>query len=164
MTTALAGHTAPVFTLRDTHGKQFSLADALAKGPVVVAFFKVSCPVCQFTLPFLERLHKAHTGDAVSFLGISQDNAADTNEFLAEYGITFPSLVDDDGYPVSNAYGLTNVPTVLLIAPGGKVRVSCLGFSKADLETIAKEIAEHAGKKTAAVFLPGEAIPDYKPG
>lgn len=164
MTKVLAGHTAPGFTLHDTHGRSVSLADALAKGPVVAVFFKVSCPVCQFTLPFLERIHKAHAGDAVSFFGISQDDAADTREFHAEYGITFESLVDDDGYPVSNAYGLTNVPAVFLIAPDGKVKVSSMGFSKADLEKIAKELAAASKKTPATVFRAGEAIPDYKPG
>jgi peroxiredoxin len=164
MTKVLAGHAAPAFTLHDTHGKKISLSEALAKGPVVVAFFKVSCPVCQFTFPFLERIHKAHAGDAVNFFGISQDDAADTKDFHAEYSITFESLVDDDGYPVSNAYGLTNVPTVFLIAPEGKVKVSCMGFSKADFETIAKELAATFKKKPATVFLPGEAVPDYKPG
>ena len=164
MTKVLAGHTAPAFTLHDTQGKKISLADALAKGPVVAAFFKVSCPVCQFTFPFLERIHKAHAGDAVSFFGISQDDAADTKEFHAEYGITFESLVDDEGYPVSNAYGLTNVPTVFLIASDGKVKVSSVGFSKADLEKLSKELAATFKKTPAAVFRAGEAIPDYKPG
>lgn len=164
MTTVLAGHAAPGLTLHDMHGHTVSLKDALAKGPVVAAFFKVSCPVCQFTFPFLERIYKAHAGDAVSFFGISQDDEADTKEFHTEYGITFESLVDDDGYPVSNAYGLTNVPTLFLIAPDGKVKVSCIGFSKADLEKIAKELAATFKKTPATVFRAGEAIPDYKPG
>ncbi len=164
MTKVLAGHTAPTFTLQSTDGKSFSLAEALAKGPVVAAFFKVSCPVCQFTFPILERLHKAHGGDSVSFVGISQDDARDTKEFMQEYGATFTAVIDEDGYPVSNQYGLTNVPTVFLIARNGKVRVSSVGFSKVDLEKIAKELGEIIQKPPAKLFLPSEAIPDYKPG
>jgi hypothetical protein len=72
--------------------------------------------------------------------------------------------MDGQGYPASNAYGLTNVPTVFLISPDGKVRVSSVGFSKNDLETIAAELAQHTGKPLAPVFLPGEVVPDYKPG
>ena len=161
---SLAGHTAPTFALNGTNGRSFSLGEALEKGPVVAAFFKISCPVCQFAFPFLERLHKAYGSDRVSFLGISQDDARDTKEFCAEYGISFPALLDGDGYPVSNLYGLTNVPTILLITPDGTVQVSSMGFSKADLEKISAELGRHLGRPPVQVFRPDEAIPDCKPG
>ena len=164
MTKVLAGHPAPFFALAGTDGRKFSLDEALKKGPVVGAFFKISCPVCQFTFPFLERLHKAYGGERVSFWGISQDDARDTKEFMADCGATFPALLDDDGYKVSNQYGLTNVPTVFLIAPDGKVDVSSMGFSKADLEKISAEVGRYLGQFPAVVFRPDEAVPDYKPG
>ena len=164
MSSVVAGKTAPAFTLPGADGTRLALADALKKGPVVAAFFKVSCPVCQFTFPFLERMHEAYGNDRVTIWGISQDDAADTKDFWKEYDLSFPSLVDEDGYPVSNQYGLTNVPTVYLIAPDGKVKVASIGFSKQDLEKISAELGRHAGQPVAKVFLPGESIPDYKPG
>lgn len=164
MTKVQAGHAAPAFTLQTTRGETISLADALKKGPVVAAFFKITCPVCQFTFPFIERLYQAHSGDAVTFVGISQNDAAETKKFLAEYGVTFPTVTDEHGYPVSNRYGLTTVPTVLLIQPGGKVSVSSVGFCKADIEQIASELGNHLHKAPAKVFLPSEVVPDYKPG
>jgi len=164
MTKVLAGHQAPNFALNGAGGQPLTLGDALKKGPVVAAFFKISCPVCQFTFPFLERLYNAYGGERVSFVGISQDDARDTKEFCEEYGITFPALVDDDGYPVSNQYGLTHVPTVFLIAPDGTVKVSSMGFSKADLEQISAELGRHLGRVPAAVFRPEEVVPEYKPG
>lgn len=163
MTKVLAGHTAPGINLPGLNGKSYSLEESLKHGPVVAAFFKVSCPVCQFAFPFLERLHQAY-GTLAAIWGISQDNVRDTKEFNQEYAITFPALVDEQGYPVSNAYGLTNVPTVLLIAPDGKVKVSSVGFNKMDLETISSELARHTGKPLAPVFLPKDIVPDYKPG
>jgi peroxiredoxin len=164
MTTVLAGHAAPDFTLHDASGKTVSLADALKKGPVVAAFFKITCPVCQFTFPFLERLHKAYGTDGATFLGISQDDVADTKDFLFEYRVTFPAAIDDDGYPASNAYGLTTVPTVFLIAPDGKVLVSSVGFAKNDLEQISAEIGKHLKREPAPLFMPGEVVPESKPG
>ena len=56
MTTIVAGHVAPGFTLKSLDGKEYELTKLLEKGPVVAAFFKISCPVCQFTLPYLQRL------------------------------------------------------------------------------------------------------------
>ncbi|SRR5712692_1547304 len=163
MTKVLAGHQAPSFALNGVNGRGFSLGDALQRGPVVAAFFKISCPVCQFTFPFLERLYNAYGSDA-SFWAISQDDARDTKEFCEEYGVTFPALLDEDGYPVSNQYGLTNVPTVFLIAPDGTVKVSSVGFSRADLEQISAELARHTKKPPATIFRPGEVVPEDKPG
>lgn len=164
MTTAVAGRVAPDFSLADLQRKRHSLAKALEKGPVVLAFYKISCPVCQYALPFVERIHKAYGNERVTVLGISQDNVRDTQEFCHEYGLTFPSLLDEEGYPVSNKYGLTNVPTVILVRPDRTVKVGEHGFSKRTLEIVSKEFAAHLGKPVAPVFKPGESVPDYKPG
>ncbi len=164
MTKVLAGASAPAFALPGLDGQNHALADALKQGPVVAAFFKISCPVCQFTLPFLERLYETYGGGKVTFWAVSQDDAHDTKEFCDEYGVKFPALIDEDGYPASNQYGLTNVPTIFLIAPDGKVVVSSVGFSKADLEKISGEIARTAGMPSTPLFRPGEVVPDFKPG
>jgi peroxiredoxin len=159
-----AGKAAPTFTLGDVSGQNYALAEALKKGPVLAAFFKVSCPVCQFTFPFLERLYETYGDAKASFWGISQDKAADTREFLNEFDVKFPSLIDADGYKVSKQYGLTNVPSIFLIEPDGRVHTASVGFSKHDLETIGAELAKVSGKPMQPVFLPGEKVPDYRPG
>jgi peroxiredoxin len=158
------GKTAPPITLATVDGKKASLADALAKGPVLAAFFKVSCPTCQFTFPFLERMYEMFGGENFTFWAISQNDAEDTREFLDRYGVRFPALLDEKGYPASNQYGLTNVPTAFLIAPDGKIQISSVGFSKPDLEKIAAAVARATGKLAAPLFRPGEAVPEYKPG
>ena len=159
-----AGAKAPAFALESADGKKASLTDALKKGPVVAAFFKVSCPTCQFTAPFLERLHESYAGEKFTLWGISQDDAADTREFCQEFEVEFPALIDERGYAVSNQYGITNVPTVFLIAPDGKIQESCVGFSKNDLEKMAAAAARATGTPPTSFFKPGEVIPDFKPG
>jgi peroxiredoxin len=158
------GNTAPRFSLKALDGKEYSLDSLLDRGPVVLAFFKISCPVCQFTLPFLQRISERFAGQSVPVYGISQDDARSTKEFNREYGVKFPTLLDVDGYPVSNAYGLTNVPTIFLVAPDGKVTVSCMGFDKAALEKIASELAQHQKISSAPLFHRDEIVPDFKPG
>ena len=164
MTHIVDGNMAPGFSLKSLDNKEYSLNTLLERGPVVAAFFKASCPVCQFTFPFLERLHKRYGGDGVTFLGISQDDARATQNFAKEYGMTFPLLLDDNGYPVSNAYGLTNVPTNFLIDTDGTVKVSSMGFDKKDLEKIAAHLAERKKISLAPLFRPDEVIPANKPG
>ena len=116
------GTSAPDFTLQTMNGKQFSLREALARGPVLAAFFKISCPVCQYAFPFLQRIYEAHGKKNVTIVGISQNGKKDTADFIREYGLTFPVLLDEtSSYPVSNAYGLTNVPTTFWIAQDGEI-------------------------------------------
>ena len=164
MTHIVAGNTAPGFSLKALDNKEYPLYTVLERSPVVAAFFKVSCPVCQFTFPFLERLHKRYGGDGVTFLGISQDDVRATQNFAKEYGVTFPLLLDENGYPVSNAYGLTNVPTIFLIDTDGTVKVSCMGFDKKDLEKIAANLAERKKISLAPLFRSDEVVPANKPG
>src|SRR5450755_225744 len=84
MTTVSAGQKAPDFSLKSMDGSEFSLHALLERGPVFVSFFKVSCPVCQFTFPFLERLYQRY-GKSATFLGVSQDDAKATRKFTGEY-------------------------------------------------------------------------------
>ena len=164
MTNIVAGGIAPGFSLRALDGKEYSLGKLLQRGPVVTAFFKISCPVCQFTFPFLERLYKRYGSEDITFLGVSQDNAADSKDFARKFGVTFPILLDEKNYPVSNAYGLTSVPTIFLIDTEGAVKVSGMGFGKNDLEAIAKELAERRKIALAPLFATNESVPAHKPG
>src|SRR6202166_2903568 len=164
MTTIVAGRTALHFSLKSTDGTEYSLPELLERGPVFISFFKVSCPVCQFTFPFLERLYKRYGGKDVTFLGISQDNARTTKEFADEYGVTFPMVLDAEGYPVSNAYGLTNVPTNFLIDSNGSVKIASMGFNKKDLEAVAVELSERGKIPLSALFRADESVPANRPG
>jgi peroxiredoxin len=166
MTHVDAGRTAPAFSLKGLDGTTYLLEALRQKGPVVAAFFKISCPVCQFTFPFLQRLYQRYGSDDVTFLGISQDDAKATAGFARQYGVTFPMALDEKekGFPASNAYGLTNVPTVFLIDADGTVRVRSMGFVKADLERIAAELAERRKITPASLFAANESVPANRPG
>jgi peroxiredoxin len=164
MTHIVAGNPAPNFSRKSLDGKELSLAGSLKEGPVVLAFFKVSCPVCKFTFPFLERLYQRYKSDNVTFLGISQDDVSASRDFAQDFGVTFPVLIDDASYTVSNAYGLSMVPTVFLVEPDGTVKISSMGFVKADLESIADALADRQNITRMPVFLKTESVPANKPG
>jgi peroxiredoxin len=160
-----AGITAPEFSLPALDGGKFSLQEALRKGPVLAAFFKVSCPVCQYTFPFLERMYKAHGDKKVTIVGVSQNDQRDTAAFLKEYGVTFPTLLDDPKiYPASNAYGLTNVPSIFLIGQDGQIKVSSVGWVKQDIEQINRKLASAQQTSPMAIFKAGEEVRDFRAG
>lgn len=131
----------------------FSLAAELRSGPVLLVLFKVSCPTCQFTLPFLERLFIR----GLQVVGISQDDAQSTREFADYFGITFPVLLDGPGYPVSNAYAISSVPSLFLIEPDGVVSLAGNGFHRDDLQ----KLGVRAG---GSPFRESERIPAMRPG
>lgn len=156
---------APEFSLLALDNHTFALKDALAQGPVLAMFFKVSCPVCQYAFPFLERLHKAYGSAKVALVGISQDDKSKTAAFLREYGITFRTLLEDPAsYAVSNLYGLTNVPTWFFIGQDGTIRISSVGWVRADVEDLNRRLAEVNRTAVRRLFRPGDDVRDYRPG
>jgi peroxiredoxin len=162
-----AGKTAPPFALGATDGQKRSLTEALSRGPLLAAFFKISCPTCQYTFPFIERLYqqlRSAGAPDVQIWGIVQDSASLGRRFAQEYGVTFPILVDDEPYETSREYGLNYVPTLFLINPDARVEITCDGFAKADLIAIHTWLASHFAVKPPALFRPADGVPEFKPG
>jgi len=150
-----AGVQAPDFELRDLNGGVHRLHTALKEGPVVLVFFKVSCPTCQFTFPHIQRIFASAGRDWHAQLwAISQDDSEETRQFARQNGITFDMLIDEYPYDVSNAYGIVSVPTMFIIEQDGKITMSDNGFSKASLNQI-------AGYE---LFTPNDGLPASRPG
>ena len=159
-----AGKLAPPFGLNATDGKTYSLPEALKNGPVLAAFFKVTCPTCQYTFPFLERLHQQLRANGAQIWGIAQDGVKDSQRFARDYSVTFPILIDDKPYRVSREYGLEYVPTLFLFEPDGAIAFETEGFNKRDLIEIQRSLAQALSAPVGELFSPKEAIPEYKPG
>ena len=160
------GVRAPEIALSLPDGRKFSLSEARKRGPVVAAFFKVSCPVCQLTFPYLERIFKAYgKSGTFTMIGISQDKASDTEAYNREFGVTFPVVLDEPGrYPVSKAYGLTHVPSVFLISPEGEIESSIVGWSKAEMDDLNRTLAKISQLAPVQLFHAGERVPEFRPG
>jgi peroxiredoxin len=151
-----AGALAPEFRLGLLEGGETSLAEILARGPALLAFFKISCPVCQLAFPFFERLSQA---GRLAVYGVSQNNARDTREFAKRYGVTFPILLDLEsaGFPVSDAYGLTNVPTAYLVERDGAIAQTIHGWNKRQMSAL-------GATNGVALIQPGDNVPEWKAG
>ncbi len=161
-----AGARAADFTLPALDKKTYSLEEALKSGPVLAAFFKSSCPVCQFTLPFLERFYRHFRDTKAHIWAISQDEREEAREFAGEYGLTIPMLLDDVArhFPASNAYGLTHVPTLFLIDQAGGILQTSVGFVRKDLVQIARKLETLTGKKGFVPFHPDDEVPEWRGG
>jgi peroxiredoxin len=158
------GSKAPEIVLKTMNGNQEDLGQTLKVGPVLLAFFKVSCPTCQFTLPFVQRIFEAHGKGSVSFWGVSQNDRDETINFCHRYGLTFPVLLDEARFPASNAYGITHVPSLFLIDSSGKISLTSVGFTKSDVESIAHQACAASNLPMVSPFRPGEVVPAFKAG
>ncbi len=164
MSSLKVGKAAPPFGLTATDGKSYSLEEGLKQGPVLAAFFKVSCPTCQYTFPFLERLFQQLRSSGAQVWGISQDGVKDTQGFARAYGVNFPILIDDYPYRISREYGLEYVPSIFLVAQDRSISTKSEGFSKRDLMDIQKSLAQALSASVPALFAPKENVPEFKPG
>ena len=129
------GARAPEFRLDRLEGGEASLQELTAGGLALLAFYKVSCPICQLTLPFLERIHG---GGRLPVFAISQNDDEDTNEFNRYYGISIPTLLDREeaDFPASNAFGISSVPTLFLVERDGTVSRVIEGWQKQEIERL----------------------------
>lgn len=150
------GARAPEFRLPRLDGGETTLGEMVATGPALLVFFKVTCPVCQLTLPFLERIHSAGT---LPIYGISQNDPEDTREFNREFGLTLPVLLDteESAFPVSDAFGISSVPTMFLVEIDGTVSRVMEGWRKTEIEWL----GDQAGVRP---LRPSDHVPEWKAG
>jgi len=93
-----AGDVAPEFTLPDADGKPVSSRALLAKGPLVVTFYRgVWCPYCNFDLTALEEARAEIEARGASLVAISQQTAANSRKSQRQNGLGFPILSDKGG-------------------------------------------------------------------
>ena len=132
-----AGTRAPDFQLSRLEGGEASFAELAAGGPVLLVFFKVTCPVCQLTMPFLERLHAS---GALPIYGISQNDAADTREFNGYFGVSFATLLDaeDEDFPPAMPTASRAFPACSWWSRDGMISRVIEGWNKKDMESLAE--------------------------
>lgn len=159
------GSQAPRFTLNDAaEGAPHSLDDALGRGPVVIGIYKSSCQASKTAFPFLEKLYQGYPKDRLTVLGVSQDSANVTRSFARRAGVTFPILVEEEGYGVSREFDIIATPSVFLIARDGTVLWQSVGFQKAEMEALSQRIAELLDVPPVDVLAGAEGQPAWVPG
>jgi thiol-disulfide isomerase/thioredoxin len=112
------------------NGGEFKLTEA--RGDVVVLNVWGSwCPPCRKEAPALQAVAESLAADGVRFVGINtRDNETDARAFQAEFGVTFPSVVDTDGTRMlafRDTLPPAAIPTTLVIDREGRVAARVLG-------------------------------------
>jgi peroxiredoxin len=90
-----AGDRAPGFVLNDPEGRAVSSSDLLAKGPLVVSFYRGAwCPYCNMELQALQAALPAFRELGASLAAISPQNAVNSRKSVRTNGLDFPILSD----------------------------------------------------------------------
>ncbi|MGQ9365039.1 peroxiredoxin-like family protein [Azospirillum sp. ST 5-10] len=101
-----AGDKAPEFTLKDPDGNAVSSAELLAKGPLVVSFYRgVWCPYCNMELQALQAALPAFQTFGAGLVAISPQTAANSRKSVRQNALQFPILSDPNN-DVAAAFGL----------------------------------------------------------
>jgi hypothetical protein len=135
----------------------------LPRESAILAFFKTTCPTCELTWPYLERLRRASEGSGLSFVAVSQDSPAWSDDFQKRLGTHLVTVYDPEPWRASEAAGLETVPTLFFVGPGGRVEEIIVGFQRAGLESFAARASALGGQK-GPLFTPSDTAPGVKPG
>ena len=115
------GAPAPAITGLTLDGTPFDLA-SLRGRPVLVNFWGPSCVPCRDEFPLFKTLLQRHAGDDLAIVGILMgDPPAPAMDFIAQYGATWPTVVDPTKALVS-AYRVAARPQTYFIDRDGILR------------------------------------------
>jgi thiol-disulfide isomerase/thioredoxin len=112
---------APAFTLASRAGGDVSLADL--KGQVVMINFWASwCGPCRQEFPALDQIYAKYRPMGFTLVAINvESDKANAERFLGATPVSFPILFDPEN-KVSGSYGVSGMPTTVLIDRQGRVR------------------------------------------
>lgn len=136
-------YSAPQLTLNDIQGESFSLSDF--RGQVVlVNLWATWCPPCKEEMPALESFYRKYKADGFTIVAVNDgDPTPDVNQFVKDYGLSFPVWLDPTYQATDHAFKTANLPSSYVIDREGKVVLSWVGgINRKNLEKYVAPIIE----------------------
>lgn len=128
---------APSFELNTLSGERVSLEDLRGKR-IMVNFWATWCPPCKAEMPDMQTVYETYGDEDIVILGVnvtpSEKNPELVSDFVEEYQLTFPILMDEVG-EVTYRYEILSYPTSYFIDSDGVIRKKVIGpLSKEAIE------------------------------
>lgn len=117
------GNAAPDFELTSLEGETVRLSQFRGQ-PVLLSFGASWCPDCRASVPLSQGLHEGHP-ELVVLLVDGKESPDVVRQFVDEFGITYPILLDRDG-EVMELYQVFAIPTELFIDADGIIRAKII--------------------------------------
>jgi peroxiredoxin len=101
-----AGDKAPAFTLHDADGRAWSSTELLARGPLVLTFYRgVWCPYCNLDLQALQEALPGVQALGAQLVAVSPQTPSNSRKSARDNKLAFP-ILSDTGNELAAAFGL----------------------------------------------------------
>lgn len=138
---------APDFTLKTLDGQEMTLSKL--KGKVVLLdFWATWCAPCREAIPHLINLQKTYHEKGFEVIGMNLDrgNVETVRRFVNSMDIPYPITLTPE--EVSRNYGVTGLPTTIIIDKEGKIRQKLMGFTSEISKQITATVVELTQEKS----------------
>jgi thiol-disulfide isomerase/thioredoxin len=138
---------APDFTLKTLDGQEIMLSKL--KGKVVLLdFWATWCAPCREATPHLINLQKTYQEKGVEVIGMNMDkgDVQTVRRFVKSMDIPYAVTITPE--EVSRNYGITALPTTIIVDKEGKIRQKLLGFTSEISKQITSTIVELTQEKS----------------
>lgn len=118
------GMSAPDFSLQTLAGDTVTLKDLTKKGYVMLVFYETQCVYCYTHIADFNALHDKYHGKGLSILAINYigELIPDVKAYAKDNGLKYTVITDKlPSIDVAEAFHVAGSPTIVLIAPDGKV-------------------------------------------
>ena len=133
------GDAAPDFKLMDLAGKEVTLASL--KGQVVLLdFWATWCGPCKAAMPSIQKIHDDYKGKGVTVLGVNtwEKKEDGAKKYMESKGFNYGCLLRGDD--LATAYGVTGIPTLVVVGKDGKVALVEVGMGPNGADGLRKAI------------------------
>ncbi|MEO0632112.1 MAG: TlpA disulfide reductase family protein [Planctomycetota bacterium] len=145
-----AGEAAPAFSAMNSEGQNVELASYAGK-VTVLDFWATWCPPCRRAMPHVQDLHERYEDNPnVAVVGVHFDTnyrAGNPADYFDEKGYTFDMI--PDGSAISELYGISSLPSFVVIDESGTIIHRQRGFGASDVDAFAEiidaQLAKNAG-------------------
>lgn len=135
------GKSAPSFQLTDIDGQSISLSDFKGK-TVLLNFWATWCGPCRSEMPYIQEVYDERSEPGLVILAVNiGESLTKVEEFIQDYNLTFPVLLDREGN-VAEKYNIRAIPTTYLVDGDGIIKDIKIGAfsSVAEIEDILSRV------------------------
>ena len=112
---------APDFQLPILGGKTVYLSDFRDK-PVMLNFWASWCRPCRAEMPYIQQVYEEWSDKGLVVLAVNiGESSAKVKEFVLNYGLSFPVLLDTKG-DIAQQYNIRAIPTTFFIDKSGAIK------------------------------------------